>query len=248
MARTIAFVNHKGGVGKTTSVACIGTALARDGHKVLLLDLDAQQNLTYSLLGERDFDFSIFDTMVKGAPLQRVNVEENLDLVPSSLELARADMDLASRMAREGILRTAIAGAKEDYDFILLDCSPSLGIITTNALVAADEVFIPLTAEALPLKGLTMLNDVVNEVVALVNSNLKISGIFFTRYNNRNLNKEVIRQIKERFGEIVFDTIIRENISLAEMPLSGKNIFDYAPDCNGAKDYKMLAREIILKP
>ncbi len=242
---TIAIGNQKGGVGKTTSTACIGAALALQGRRVLLIDLDAQQNLTFTLTQNEDPETSIYDTLVKDQPLSIVPIRENLDLVPASLDLARAEIDMATMMAREGILKSYLDEQKEKYDYILMDCSPSLGIVTTNALVAADKLYIPLTAEALPLKGLTMLDDIVREVKRRVNSTLELGGVFFTRFNNRKLNKEVISMVEKRYGEKVFQTKIRENIAIAEMPLSGQTIFEYDPKSNGAADYRTLTDEII---
>ena len=242
---TIAIGNQKGGVGKTTSTACIGAALALQGRRVLLIDLDAQQNLTFTLTQNEDPETSIYDTLVKDQPLPIVSVRENLDLVPASLDLARAEIDMATMMAREGILKSYLDEQKEKYDYILMDCSPSLGIVTTNALVAADKLYITLTAEALPLKGLTMLDDIVREVKRRVNPTLELGGVFFTRFNNRKLNKEVISMVEKRYGEKVFQTKIRENIAIAEMPLSGQTIFEYDPKSNGAADYRTLTDEII---
>ena len=242
---TIAIGNQKRGVGKTTSTACIGAALALQGRRVLLIDLDAQQNLTFTLTQNEDPEISIYDTLVKDQPLPIVPIRENLDLVPASLDLARAEIDMATMMAREGILKSYFDEQKEKYDYILMDCSPSLGIVTTNALVAADKLNIPLTAEDLPLKGLTMLDDIVREVKRRVNPTLELGGVFFTRFNNRKLNKEVISMVEKRYGEKVFQTKIRENIAIAEMPLSGQTIFEYDPKSNGAADYKTLTYEII---
>ena len=242
---TIAIGNQKGGVGKTTSTACIGAAFALRGKRVLLVDLDAQQNLTFTLTQNEDPETSIYDTLVKDQPLPIVPIRENLDLVPASLDLARAEIDMATMMAREGILKSCLDEQKEKYDYILMDCSPSLGIVTTNALVAADKLYISLTAEALPLKGLTMLDDIVREVKRRVNPMLELGGIFFTRFNNRKLNKEVISMVEKRYGEKVFQTKIRENIAIAEMPLSGQTIFEYEPKSNGAADYQTLTDEII---
>lgn len=244
-AKVIAIANHKGGVGKTTSVASLGDALALKGKKVLLIDLDAQQNLSYSLSGNEDPDVSVYDTLVKDRELPIVNVRKNVDLVPASLELARAEIDMATKIAREGILKSALENKLTNYDYVIIDCPPSLGIVTTNALVAADEIYIPLTAEALPLKGLTMLDDVISEVKRRVNPKLELGGVFFTRYNNRKLNKEVVSMIEQRYGDKVFSTKIRENIALAEMPLSGNSIFEYDSKSNGAKDYMSLAKEVI---
>lgn len=242
---TIAISNQKGGVGKTSSTACIGAALALQGKRILLVDLDAQQNLTFTLTQNEDPETSIYDALVKDKPLPIVPIRKNLDLVPASLDLARAEIDMATMMAREGILKSHLDGQKEKYDYILMDCSPSLGIVTTNALVAADKLYIPLTAEALPLKGLTMLDDIVSEVKRRVNPKLELGGVFFTRFNNRKLNKEVMNMVKNRYGDKVFQTKIRENIAIAEIPLSGQTLFEYDPKSNGAADYKTLTEEII---
>ena len=177
-AKVITIANHKGGVGKTTSTASIGAGLAILGKRVLLIDLDAQQNLSFTLTQNEDPETSVYDSLVKDMPLPIVNVRENLDLVPASLELARAEIDMATKIAREGILKSLLEENLDKYDYVLIDCPPSLGIVTTNALVASDELFIPLTAEALPLKGLTMLDDVVNEVRRRVNPKLEIGAVF----------------------------------------------------------------------
>ena len=243
--KIITIANHKGGVGKTTSTASIGDALAILGKRVLLIDLDAQQNLTFTLTQNEEPETSVYDALVKDTPLPIVNVRENTDLVPASLELARAEIDMATKIAREGILKSLLEDYRGRYDYILIDCPPSLGIVTTNALVASDRLYIPLTAEALPMKGLAMLDDVVGEVRKRVNPSLELGGVFFTRFNNRNLNKEVVKKIESRYEDKVFETKIRENIALAEMPLSGQSIFEYDPKSNGATDYMALTQEII---
>lgn len=168
-------------------------------------------------------------------------------MVPASLELARAEIDMATKIAREGILKSLLSDHIDNYDYIIIDCPPSLGIVTTNALVASDRLYIPLTAEALPMKGLAMLDDVVSEVRRRVNPSLELGDVFFTRFNNRNLNKEVVKMIESRYADKVFKTKIRENITLAEMPLSGQSIFEYDLKSNGAVDYMALTEEIIAR-
>ncbi len=245
MANIIAFANHKGGVGKTTSVASIGAALARKGKRTLVVDLDAQQNLTSCFINEEEVEVSVYHALTNKAALPIVKVKDNMELVPSSLEMSLADIELSTRIAREAILKNLLETIAEDYDFILLDCPPSLGIITTNALAAAQAVYIPLTAEALPLKGMRMLDEMIEGVRASINHGLKLGGVFVTRYNNRNLNNAILESIRGKYGEVAFNTKVRENISIAESPLTGKDIFEYAPGSNGAKDYDTLTDEIL---
>ena len=244
--RTIAVTNHKGGVGKTTTVAAVGQALANKGKRVLIIDLDAQANLTSFFFNEAEIDNSVYGALMgKLEKLPIMRVSDKLSLVPASLELARAETDLASKIARERILSNLIEDVSDSYDYVLLDCPPSLGILTTNALAAATDVYIPLTAEALPLKGLKMLEEIVDEVRRSINSKLAITGVIITRYNNRKLNKAVLDAIRAQYGTKVFDTKIRENIAVAEAPLYGESIYEYAPDSNGAKDYEALSDEIL---
>lgn len=244
--KIIAVTNHKGGVGKTTTTAAVGQALSRKGKRVLLIDLDAQANLTGFFFDDTEIDSSLYDALMgnlKKLPILKVS--DKLSLVPASLDLARAETDLASKIARERILARLIEDVSDSYDYVLLDCPPSLGILTTNALAAATDVYIPLTAEALPLKGLKMLEEIVDEVQRSINSKLSISGVIITRYNNRKLNKAVLDAIRAQYGSKVFDTKIRENIAVAEAPLYGESIYEYAPDSNGAKDYEALSDEIL---
>jgi chromosome partitioning protein len=244
MGKIIAVANHKGGVGKTTSVACIGASLVGKGYRVLLVDLDAQQNLTTSLLQE-EVEISIYEALIGKAALPIISLKENLSLVPAGLGLARAEIDLSTRIAREQILKNLLEPVAGEYDFILIDCPPSLGIVTTNALTAGEEVIIPLTAEVLPLKGLNMLDEVIDEIRRTINKSLKLGAVFFTRYNNRKLNNIVEDAIKAKYGEIVCTSRIRENISIAEAPATCTDIYDYAPTSNGAKDYQALTEELL---
>lgn len=247
MSKVIAIANHKGGVGKTTSVASIGIGLSLKGYKVLLLDLDAQANLTSFFLPETEEErATIYDSLVSEEPLPIQEVGKNLYLVPSGLEMARAEGDLNGKIARERLLNLLLEPVKDNYDYVLIDCPPSLGIVTTNAFVASTDIYVPLTAEALPLKGMKMLEEYI-QAIRVIKKDLRISGIFITRYNNRNLNNVVETEIKKRYEGVVFATKVRENISLAEVPLCGGNIFDYAPSSNGANDYRSLTDEIVAR-
>lgn len=247
MSKVIAIANHKGGVGKTTSVASIGLGLSLKGYKVLLLDLDAQANLTSFFLQETEEErATIYDSLIAGKPLPVSEVGKNLYLVPSGLEMARAEGDLNGKIERERLLNLLLEPVKDEYDYILIDCPPSLGIVTTNAFVASTDIYVPLTAEALPLKGMRMLEEYIG-AIRVIRKDLRITGVFITRYNNRTLNNVVDSQIKKAYEGVVFETKVRENISLAEVPLCGGNIFEYAPTSNGANDYRSLTEEIIAR-
>ena len=243
--KTITICNAKGGVGKTTSTASIGACMAMMGRKVLLIDLDGQANLTlYFMPNADDIEVSIFDSMVEGVPLPIHNVKENLDLVPSSIEMASAEISMTNLIAREQILNKLLCMVKDRYDYILIDCPPSLGIVTTNAFLAADEIFVPMTPELLPLKGMRMLDNFI-ATLKQVKPSVCLSGVFTTRFNNRRLNKVVENAVRSRYKDIMLNTRIRENITLAESAGSGKSIFEYDANSNGAKDYKALTEEIM---
>lgn len=242
--KIITFANHKGGVSKTTSTASIGACMARMGKKVLLIDLDGQANLTlYFIPNEDEVQASIFDSLVDGAPASEAR-QENLDLVPSSLEMASAEIALTNLLAREQLLSRLLEPVKQNYDYILIDCPPSLGIVTTNAFLAADEIIVPMTPELLPLKGMRMLDPFVS-TLQRVKPNLRLGGVFIARFNHRKLNKVVEQAVKSRYETITMKTRIRENIALAESAGSGQSIFEYDPQSNGAKDYQALTEEII---
>lgn len=243
MGKTIAIVNHKGGVGKTTTTASVGVALANKGYRVLLIDLDAQANLTTSL-STAEPDKTIYHAL-KGEALPIRSLKDRLDMVCSSLEMAGVELELSARMSREFILKDLIDEVKSNYDCILLDCPPSLGLVTLNALVATDEVIVPLTAEALPAKGLAMLTDIIAMAQKRLNSSLSISGLVLTRWKRNNLSQAVEEQLREIYGAKLFNTKIRENIKIAESPLSATDIISHAPTSNGAKDYQSLTEEII---
>ena len=244
MRQIISIVNHKGGVGKTTSVSSLGVALARMGKRVLLVDLDAQGNLTDTLT-KTPGDRSIYDSLRTLETLPVVNIREGLDLCPSSIDLVSMDLELADKKDREYRLSKLLQGL--DYEYILLDCPPSLGLLTINALTASTKVIIPLTPEALPAKGLGTLLDIIERTKETLNPGLSLGGILITRYNRRKINRLVEETLRETFGDSVFKTKIRENVDISESPLQGMDIYSYSPNSIGAKDYESLAMEVVSK-
>ena len=244
MRQIISIVNHKGGVGKTTSVSSLGVALARMGKRVLLVDLDAQGNLTDTLT-KTPGDRSIYDSLRTLETLPVVNIREGLDLCPSSIDLVSMDLELADKREREYRLSQLLQGL--DYEYILLDCPPSLGLLTINALTASTKVIIPLTPEALPAKGLGTLLDIIERTKETLNPGLSLGGILITRYNRRKINRLVEETLRETFGDSVFKTKIRENVDISESPLQGMDIYSYSPNSIGAKDYESLALGVVSK-
>lgn len=242
---TIAFCNHKGGVGKTTSAASVGVAMARQGKRVLLVDLDGQANLTGIFIQE-EVEESIYDSLVEKAPLPLVHIEDNLDLVPSNLNMSAAEAKMTMIMVqREMRLANLLAPQKANYDYILIDCPPSLGIVTINAFFAADEIYVPVAAEILPLKGMMMIENVLEDLRE-AKPEIKISGVFVTRFDSRkNINKSVEEAVRAQYEDVVFNTHIRDHVSLSEAPGSGGSIFDYDAKGRGAQDYLALTQEII---
>lgn len=245
--RKIAFTNQKGGVGKTTTTINTGAGLSKIGYKVLLVDMDPQANLTYSLkIHSSKMKQNIYYVLKGLVPVKDVIMPHSeFDLLPASIELSGSEMELVNEPAREQILRTALKEVEDDYDFILLDCPPNLGLLTLNAFTAADELVIVLQSEYLALHGLSKLMDLIKVVQQRLNPDLKVEGIVCTLYDKRkNLNREVVGHIREHFGSKVFNTIIRDNIALAEAPSHHKTIFEYDSQSYGAEDYMNLAKEI----
>ena len=258
--RTIAVINQKGGVGKTTSAVNLCAALAEAGQKVWLIDLDPQAHaslhLGIAIVGDEP---TIYDVMTGASLLRDVNyqISQNLWLCPSHIDLAAAEMELAGEVGREIILRDAMQQMEQDFDYVILDCPPSLGILTLNALTTADEVFLPLQPHFLALHGLSKLLKTIELVARRLNDGLVLSSVLYCMYDSgTRLAAEVVSDVEQFLEEerntgsvwsnaISFDTRIRRNIRLAEAPSYGQSIFQYAPDSNGAQDYRSLALEVI---
>ncbi len=245
MTRIISISNHKGGVAKTTSAVNIGAGIANLGKNVLMIDMDPQANLTVSF-GISNPETTIYDALRGVSELKPIKIYKNLDVIPSTLDLSGAEMELSSEAGREFILKELLDPIKEKYDYIIIDCPPSLGLLTINAFTASEEVFIPIQPHYLAIKGLTKILEVVNKIKKRINRKIEITGVFVTLFDKRKvLHKDVYETIESYFGDRVFRARIRENIALAEAPSNGLDIFRYAPDCNGAFDYGRLAKEVI---
>ena len=245
--KTIAFTNQKGGVGKTTSTINVGAGLCLQGKKVLMVDLDPQANLTYSLrMNSQRLDNTIYDVLKgKADPKETIISHNGFDILPSSIDLSGAEMEFVNEPARETLLKNSLGKLADNYDYILVDCPPNLGLLTLNAFTAVNEVFIVLQSEYLALHGLSKLMDVIKVVKERLNPEIEISGIICTLFDSRkNLNKEVVDHIQDYFGDKVFNTLIRDNVALAEAPSHHKTIFEYDPESYGAQDYMSLAKEI----
>lgn len=245
MANIISISNHKGGVGKTTSVINIGAGLNRHKKNVLLIDLDPQANLTQSLgITEPEKDiYGAIKGRYKPAPLE---IQKGLYIIPSTLDLSGAEVELSGETGREYILKELLDPIKGNYDFILIDTPPSLGLLTINALTASNEIIIPLQAQYLALQGLTKLLEIIEKINHRLNNGLSLGGVFITQYDSRKiLNKNVEKAIRDHFKDKVYKTKIRDNVSLAEAPSAGKDIFTYQPKSYGAEDYLALSKEIL---
>lgn len=245
MGKIISLLNHKGGVGKTTSTINIGAGLVELGKKVLLIDLDPQANLTLSLGIPRQ-KYTIYEAVRGESELVPYTVREGFDVITSTLDLSGAEMELINEAGREYIMRELFDPIVDQYDFIIIDCPPSLGLLTLNALTSSDYVYIPLQTEFLALQGLTKIKQVIDKVRFRLNKRLVIGGVIATMYDSRKvLNRDVVQTIRKYFGDKVFDTMIRDNVALAEAPSQRKDIFSYNKNSPGAKDYLNLSKEIL---
>lgn len=258
--RSIAVINQKGGVGKTTTAVNLAAALARQGRRTCLIDLDPQAHASLHLgVHAGDGEPSIYDCLCGDTTLAdaRREVTEYLTVIPANLDLAAAEMELSGEVGREVILRDQMQSLPQRYDYVILDCPPSLGVLTINALVAVTEVFLPLQPHFLALHGLSKLLRTIEVVSRRLNSQLRLSGVLLCMYDsNTRLAAEVSTDVDEFFARqqadggflsqaTFFQTRIRRNIRLAEAPSFGQSIFDYAPSSNGAEDYRQLTEEVL---
>ena len=248
MSKTVALVNQKGGVGKTTTAVNLAASLGSLGYRVLLADVDPQGNSTSGLgINKRELTASTYDALLGTAPAQEVILQtpyKNVFLMPSNMELAGAELELADVEKREARLKTALAAVKGDFDYIFLDCPPSLGLITINALVAADSLLVPIQCEYYALEGLSQLVTTVRTVKRLYNPYIEMEGVVLTMYDGRlNLTQQVVAEVKRCFPKKVYSTVIPRNVRLSEAPSYGEPVIYYDRTSRGAAAYISLAEE-----
>lgn len=249
MGKIISIINQKGGVGKTTTAVNLAAYLADKGKKTLLIDEDSQGNSTSGLLDQVEFKGNLYDVLLNDQPVEEAIVKtalKKLSLLPASIDLAGAEIEIAGLSERETLLKRKIEALKESYDYILIDCPPSLGLMTLNALVASDSIIIPIQAEFYALEGLSQLVKTVQIVGRKLNPSLHILGIVLTMFDGRtNLSIQVAEEVKKYFGSKVFKTVIPRSVKLSEAPSFGESILTYAPKSKGAEAYKKLCREVL---
>lgn len=248
----ISIINQKGGVGKTTTAINLSFDLGALGKQVLLVDLDPQGNATSGLgIEKRDLNVCVYDVLLSDLPITEAilpDIAPGLDLLPATINLAGAEVELVSAMARESRFRDALAPMRGTYDYIIIDCPPSLGLLTVNGLVAADSLLIPIQSEFYALEGVTKLLESMNLVKTRLNRGLNIFGVLVTMYDGRTLlSKQVLQEVREYFGEDVFDTVVPRAVKLSEAPSYGLAIEEYDPAGKGAQAYRALAQEVIAR-
>jgi len=250
MAHIYAFANQKGGVGKTTTAVNLGAYLAANGKRVLLIDLDPQANATSSLgIDKSRIEKSIYDTLIGDTPLADVvqlTKRVHLDLAPSTTAMSGAEVELVAMPDREKRLKRAVEGVSANYDYISIDCPPSLGLLTLNALVAAHGVIVPVQCEYLAMEGLTRLLQTIGIVRKSLNPRLTVRGLLMTMFDGRaRLSQQVVDEVRRHFPDRVFDTVVPRSIRLGEAPSYGEPILSYAPSSSGAQAYAQLAHELL---
>jgi len=249
----ISMTNQKGGVGKTTSTINLGAGLAETGRRVLLVDFDPQGSLSVGLgVNPHNLDQSIYNLLLSREysfdEIVLSTDTDGMDLLPANIDLSAAEVQLVGEVAREQTLKRVLDRVRDRYDFILIDCAPSLGLLTINALTASDKVIIPLECEFFALRGVALLTDTISKVIDRLNPDLEVIGILATMFDSRTLHsREVLQRVLEAFGDTVFHTVIRRTVKFPETTVAGEPITEYAPTSPGAEAYRMLTREVLLR-